>query len=135
MSFGAGKGAAAILCLVSAAGLLLIAAVLRLWVGDGWWYLIPLAAYGVLRWYTARWVQSLGGTADEKHIFVRYGVLWRRETVVPLRALRTFETFVPPLHRLFRCRTVVLRFAGGSVWVPLLAEETAQKLARRLETG
>ncbi len=135
MTFCAGDGAAAVLRCVVAAVLVLIVAAVRTVAGDGWWLAIPLVCFEVLWWYCARFVRSLQGTMDAVRIRVQYGVLWKRETTVPLRALRTFETFVPPLHRIFRCRTVVLRFAGGSVWLPLLCEQTAQQLARRLEAG
>ena len=37
------------------------------------------------------------------------------------------------LHTVFRCRTVVLRFAGGCVWLPLLDEHVAARLTQRLE--
>ncbi len=135
MTFGAGRGATAVLRSIAAIGALGVIAVLRLCVGTGWWYVLPAVLYTAAWWYSARWTRSVCGTADDERITVRHGVLWVRETVVPLQALRTLETVVPPLHRAFGCRTVVLRFAGGSVWLPLLDEQTATELMHRWEAG
>ncbi len=133
MTFDAGRGAVAVMRSAVVVVLLIAAAVVRMVIGDGWWYAIPLLIYSGFWWYCGRFAKSLSGEMRGAYIRIRYGVLWHRETCVPIRALRTFETFVLPLHRIFRCRTIVLRFAGGSVWLPLLDESTAQAVARKLE--
>lgn len=133
MTFGAGVGARAVLR--TAVIIVTVAVVLLLrWVTDSLWSLAPtVIAVLPLLWYVPRLTDSLYGEMDDKRIYVRYGVLWRWETVVPLSALRTFETWVSPMQRLFRCRTVVLRFAGGCAVLPLLDEDTANHLTAKLE--
>ncbi len=84
-------------------------------------------------WYVGRWCASIVVHTTEKAVQVRYGVVWCRELFVSLTSLRTFEVWVPPLHRLFGCRTVVLRFAGGAARIPLLAKEGAERLTAWLE--
>ncbi len=133
MTFVAGAGARAVLrtAVIAVAA---SAVVLLRWLTDSLWCLTPaVVAVLLLVWYLPRLTRSLYGEKDDKRIYVRYGVLWRRETVVPLSALRTFETWTPPLHRLFHCRTVVLRFAGGCAVLPLLDNGTAARLTARLE--
>lgn len=61
------------------------------------------------------------------------GVLWRRQIFVPMQALRTFETWQTPIQRLFHCRTLILRFAGGAAILPLLPDPDALMLTRMLE--
>lgn len=134
MTFGVGAGALGLLrtvtAMLSAGALLLI----RLLLGPTPWCLVPpIFAFAVWRWYLPRWVASVYGTLTEQGVYARSGVWWRREVTVPLGALRTFETWVLPLHAVFGCRTVVLRFAGGCVWLPFLAEDTARTLTARLE--
>lgn len=96
----------------------------------GWVAALPLVVFGML--YTRRLARSLHALLVPQAIHAVYGVVWTREWYVPLEALRTFEVWTPPLHRLFRCSTVVLRFAGGCAWLPLLARQDAHRLAERL---
>lgn len=96
----------------------------------GWSVALPLFLCGM--WYAPRLTRSLRGALAPQAIYAAYGVVWTREWYVPLEALRTFEVWTPPLHRLFRCRTVVLRFAGGCAWLPLLARQDADRLAEWL---
>lgn len=84
-------------------------------------------------WYPPRYVASLHGQFDGDAVRAVKGVLWKREVYIPVSALRTVETGSTPLQRLFRCRTVVLRFAGGAVMLPLLPDRQAAELAGRLE--
>ena len=133
MTFCAGAGAKAVLRVILIGVTALSVFLLRWLVGAFWWCLpLPLSVF-LFWWYLPHLTGSLYGKLDTERLYVRYGILWRRETVVPLSALRTFEAWTPPLHRLFHCRTVVLRFAGGSVFLPLLDEKTAQTVAARLE--
>ena len=133
MTFGAGAGARAVLR-TAVIAVTAAAVVLLRWVTNSIWCWTPtLVAALLIVWYLPRLTRSLYGEMDDKRIYVRYGVLWRRETVVPLSALRTFETWTPPLHQLFHCCTVVLRFAGGCALLPLLNDETANRLTVRLE--
>lgn len=84
-------------------------------------------------WYAGRWCASLSVRTTETAVLVKYGLVWRRELFVSLASLRTFEVWTPPLHRVFGCRTVVLRFAGGAARIPLLAEQGAERLTAWLE--
>ena len=99
-----------------------------------WLTTIPLWAAGMF-WYLPKLSASIAGRFEEIAVRGTYGVLWKRELYVPLDALRTFEIWTPPLHRLFRCRTVVLRFAGGSALLPLLDAATARELTQALENS
>lgn len=134
MIFSAGRGAIPILrigvCFVTAPP---TAVLFFVFPHAPWWVLPPAVAAPVLLYYVPRLAASLYGDMDPQRVYVRYGLIIRREMVVPLHALRTFECWTPPLHRLFRCRTVVLRFAGGCVWLPLLDAKTAERLTVRLE--
>ncbi len=133
MIFGAGEGARAVLRAAVIAVTAAVVVLLR-WITDSLWCLTPtIVAILLIIWYLPRLTRSLYGEMDDKRIYVRYGVFWRWETVVPLSALRTFETWTPPLHRLFHCRTVVLRFAGGCAVLPLLDDSTVDCLTARLE--
>lgn len=140
MEFRAGTGAVWVLRMVLLAAVLLAAAVL--WLPSIFWTVwpmtcavLPFLAVPLGWWYDERLARSLYGTATKTAVRARYGVLWRREIFVPVSALRTFEVWTPPLHRLFRCRTVVLRFAGGAAWLPLLDKEDADRLTAWLEKG
>ena len=139
MSFGAEKRAARLLAL---------------WIGIGgvvahfvigylaWWLWTPLAwlflpLYPCLYWavwvYPVRWAAGYGGELDASQLYIHRGVLWRREWLLPLSALRSVEWWEPPLHRLFGCRTLLLRHTGGTVLLPLLPRGQAAALWKRLE--
>lgn len=137
MTFMAGRGATGVLRTAAALLLMVLPMLLRI-AGFTISLSLPLAVtaaviVAVVMMYIPLWVRSFGGRMGDTAIYVRYGVLWKRETVVPFEALRTYEIWTPPLHGLFRCRTVVLRFAGGCVWLPLLDRTTAAVLTGRLE--
>lgn len=140
MAFRAGKGAVWILRIVLLIGGVLLTVLLwlptRFWVWWPWWCcLLPIAAVLPLSLcYLPKLARSLNGSFDAQAVRASYGILWRRELFVPLDALRTYEVWTPPLHRLFDCRTVILRFAGGSAWLPLLDRHDAYALTARLET-
>ena len=138
MKFYAGDGAVALLrtaisavAAVLAAGTVIAA---RFWL-PSLWGLLPVTAAWVAAafWLAPRFKRSVRGTFDAGNVRVEYGVWWRRELFIPLSSLRTFEIWAPPLHRLFRCRTVVLRFAGGAAVLPLLSCDIAAALTAELE--
>ena len=138
MKFSAGTGAKAVLqttiTLIASA-----ATAVWLWIVDRQ----PLALIGTaligiacgvcLVWLIPRFVHSVCGVFGTDSIRVSFGVLLHREVFVPLKSLRTFEIWAPPLHRLFRCRTIVLRFAGGAAVLPLLSCDTAALLTETLD--
>jgi len=133
MTFGVGAGARAVLRTALAA-VTAVAVLLLRWATESLWSLTPtVVAVFLLVWYVPRVTNSFYGEMDDTRIYVRYGVLWRWETVVPLSALRTFETWASPLDRLFHCRTMVLRFAGGCTVLPLLDANITNRLTARLE--
>lgn len=105
-----------------------------LWKGLWWPWGIWLGAWAAgWWWYVPAFCRTLSGRFDGTAVRVHSGVIWRHHTLVPLSSLRTFEVWAPPLHRVFGCRTVILRFAGGSTWLPLLDAATAKALATLLE--
>lgn len=133
MTFCAGTGAQAILR-TAVIAVTAVAVVLLRWLIGSLWCLVPMVvAVFLLVWYLPKLTRSLYGEMEDNRIYVRYGVLWRWETVVSISALRTFETWSSPLQRLFHCRTVVLRFAGGCTLLPLLDADTADRLTAKLE--
>lgn len=85
-------------------------------------------------WYPARYAKTLQGQIDHKALHIVSGVWFRRETYVPNEAIRAFECWTLPFQRLWRCRTVVLRVAGGTVFLLLLPEQQATDLLAWLET-
>lgn len=139
MDFRAGEGARKILMLAIAAASVLLAALIGLLAGlfTPWILLalIPISAAGVFLflWYPPRFAASMEGSFDGEAVRARMGVLWKREVFIPMNALRTFESWAPPLHRIWNCRTIVLRFAGGGAMLPLLSEREAGQLVQMLE--
>ncbi len=139
MEFRAGDGARKVLMTlialltVLAAGLIgLLAGLFSPWILLG---LIPVSVSGlfVFLWYPPRFAASLSGTFDGTAVRASMGVIWQKEIFVPMNALRTFECWKLPFHRFWKCRTIILRFAGGATMLPLLREEDAQLLVERLE--
>ncbi len=138
MKFCAGRGAAPLLRTASSIAAGVPVAMLT---GLGyylkislWWTVLPLLLWAVaIGWYVPRFCATIQGAFCRGNVRIVYGLLLRREAFVPLSSLRTFELWAPPLHRLFRCRTVVLRFAGGATVLPLLSCEAAERLTVMLE--
>lgn len=139
MTFRAGDGARRVLMVliallsVAAAGLVgLLAGLFSTWLLLG---LIPVAATGLAAflWYPPRFAAGLSGSFDGTAVRASVGVLWRKEIFVPMNALRTFECWKLPFDRFWRCRTIILRFAGGATMLPLLREEDAIRLVEQLE--
>ena len=139
MTFQAGDGARRVLRLwIALAGVLasgftgLLAGLLTPWL------LLLTAVADILTvflflWYPQRYANSLRSGFDGEAVRAQMGVLWRRQIFIPMQALRTFETWQTPGQRLFRCRTLILRFAGGAAILPLLSDPDAQMLTRMLE--
>ena len=94
---------------------------------------VAAATVAVCFWYPTRFVRSFRGSCREEALRAEIGVLFKKELYIPLSSLRTVESWVTPLHRAFRCRTIVLRFAGGAAILPLLPAAEAGELARLLE--
>lgn len=76
---------------------------------------------------------SLHGSCDAQAVRAEKGVFWTQKLFIPVSSLRTVESWATPLHRLCRCRTIVLRFAGGAAFLPFLPEEQAERLTALLE--
>ena len=139
MEFCAGTGATRLMRIAVGAVVTAIAVILWLpsrffeaW--SPWWAIVPFAlSIPIILWYVPRFTRSIRGTLTNEAVYASYGIVWRRELFVPIEALRTFEIWTLPLHRIFRCRTVILRFAGGAAWLPLLEETEAYVLTERLE--
>ncbi len=139
MEFRAGTGATRLIRTVVWAAATAIAVVLWLpsrffaaW--SPWWAAVPLmVCVPIALWYVPRFTRSIRGALTNDAVYAAYGILWKRELFVPVEALRTFEIWTLPLHRIFGCRTVILRFAGGSAWLPLLEKAEAYALTEWLE--
>ncbi len=134
MTFRAGHRAREMLSLqigIVGAVLTALLCLCSVWVTPWLWILtvlfVPVTLVMVC-WYPRAYVRVLRGSYDGAAIHVVKGVFWRRETLVPMPALRTFECWTLPLGRLFDCHTVVLRFAGGTAMLPMLGGRDAEKL-------
>lgn len=139
LAFAADKRSERVLALwISAAGILLtglagcLAGLLTPWL------LILAALTGAATvaaalWYPPRYAACLQGSFDGTAVRAVKGVLFKRELYVPASALRTVESGSTPLQRRLHCRTMVLRFAGGAVLIPLLPEDEAERLSKALE--
>ena len=139
MEFQVGDGARKVLTLwIAGTGVLAafligaLAGLLTPWllIGSG---LVAAATVAVCFWYPTRFVRSFRGSCREEALRAEIGVLFKKELYIPLSSLRTVESWVTPLHRAFRCRTIGLRFAGGAAILPLLPAAEAGELARLLE--
>ena len=95
--------------------------------------LIALVTLFAALWYPPRYARSLTGRCESEAVRARKGVLWKQELYIPVSSLRTVESWVTPLQRLFRCRTIMLRFAGGAAVLPLPPEKQAAALVDLLE--
>lgn len=139
MQFAADDGAKIVLRVwIAAAGLIAVALSAAVAGFFSPWLLWITGFIGVLTvflslWYPPRYTDSLRGSCDGVAIRAVKGVLLRREVFVPLAALRTFEINATPMQKYFRCRSVVLRFAGGAVLLPLIPKKQAEQLAAIIE--
>lgn len=139
MEFQAEQGARRLLAIwLSAGGILLaaffgaLAGLLAVWLLAGSALVGAATLFGVL-WYAPRYAGSLHGSCDAQAVRAEKGVFWTQKLFIPVSSLRTVESWATPLHRLCRCRTIVLRFAGGAAFLPFLPEEQAERLTALLE--
>lgn len=138
MHFSAGTGTIRVLTVwISVAGVAITAAISALAGLFTPWLLIGSAIMGGVTvfaalWYPHRYASVLQGDFDGISIRSTTGVFRKRSLFVPVKALRTFEICSTPLHRIFGCRTVILRFAGGAAYLPLLPTEQAEAFTAAL---
>ena len=83
--------------------------------------------------YPLRFAAALQGTFDGQILQAHSGVLLARTIYIARRSLRNFELLAPPLHRHYGCRTLLLRFAGGTVILPCLPAQQALELFRAFQ--
>lgn len=139
VNFSAADGAAKVLTVwITAGGIAAVAlsaalaGLLAAWLLAVTGLLIAVTTFAA-QWYPPRYRASLKGSFDGVAVHAFKGVLWRHEIFVPTDALRTIEMCSTPAQRLFGCRCVILRFAGGSAVLPLLPVQQAEALVRALE--
>lgn len=139
LHFTVGRGAVKVLTIwISAAGIAATALVSALAGLITPWFLVGSTIVGIATifaalWYPSRYVDVFSGSFDGMAVRATIGVIRRQEIFVPIKALRTFELCSDPVQRIFKCRTVILRFAGGAVYLPLLPETQAFQLAKDME--
>ncbi|MDD2362793.1 MAG: PH domain-containing protein [Oscillospiraceae bacterium] len=102
------------------------------------WLLIISAAVGaatvfVALRYPPKYASVMKVDFDGIAVKAVTGVFIKKQLFVPMTALRTFELCSTPVQRFFGCRTVILRFAGGAVFLPLLPVKQAEELVAALE--
>ena len=135
----AGRQAAFLLSIwITAAGLpamALTGAAVVFWGPLRWIAAAVLAALvaAAALWYPPRWAAAFTARFDGRALYTQSGVLWRKERLIPVDALRTLECRATPLQRKLGLQSLVLRFAGGAATLALLDREEAQKLAALLE--
>jgi membrane protein YdbS with pleckstrin-like domain len=137
--FFAGKGAKKVITVwISALGIAATALVSAL-AGLTTPRLLPLAfVFGAATvaaafWYPPRYVGRFRVSFDGRAVKVVSGVFVKKELFLPADAIRAFEVCSTPAQRLFGCRTIAIRFAGGAAFLPLLSKEQAEQLAAALE--
>ena len=81
----------------------------------------------------ARYVGRFRVSFDGRAVRAVSGVFVKKELFLPADAIRAFEVCSTPAQRLFGCRTIAIRFAGGAAFLPLLSKEQAEQLADALE--
>ena len=139
MSWQTGAHAPHIVAAATGAAGLIAAGILGALAGFLWlpllWLQLPLWLAGL--WgvcvYPTLWAQRSGGELQNGQLYIRRGVCWRREWRIPLSALRGLEWWESPLHRFADCRTLILHYTGGRVFLPLLPREQAMVLWEQLE--
>ncbi len=98
------------------------------------WTTVVCAILGTALWQLAALIcRRFYGLVSDTTVRLRYGVLWKCETIVPLSAIRSIEQWIPPFARFSDTCMVILRFAGGNLRLPLLSEQTATALVERLQ--
>ena len=139
MQFSANEGAAKVMTVWISVGGIAATAMVSALAG----LLVPALLNGVVvigavtvaaaLWYPSRYVSRLRGSYDGQSVRATTGVFGQKQLFVPMESLRTFEVFSTPVQRLFGCRTLILRFAGGAAIIPLLPADQAEALAAALE--
>lgn len=71
---------------------------------------------------------------DSEAIRVREGLLWIRESIVPIERLHKIEVSQGPVARMFGLSAVCVTTAGGDADINFLEEEKAQEIAETLKT-
>lgn len=140
VSFAAESGAAKVLTVwITAGGIAVvalsaaIAGLFAVWLLAFTGVFIAAVVFAA-QWYPPRYAAALKGRFDGMAVHAVKGVLWKREIFVPAGALRTIEISSTPTQRLFGCRSVILRFAGGSSVLPLLPKQQAEALVGSIES-
>ena len=129
MSFTVGSRVVWFVRMVTTVLIVTVAVVVR----EGW-ITVVCAILVVALWQLAASVcRNFYGELTDTFIRLRYGVLWKCETVVPLSAIRSIEQWIPPLARFSDACMVTLRFAGGNLRLPFLSQQTATALVERLQ--
>lgn len=139
MHFEADSGAIKVLTVwISAAGIIAemlisaLAGLITRWFFVGSWVVGAVTVFAAI-WYPPRYASALKVSFDGIAIRASIGVFRKQEIFVPIKALKTFELCSTPVQRLFKCGTVILRFAGGAAYLPLLPAAQAKDLTDALE--
>lgn len=139
MHFTVGRGAVKVLTVWICAGGITATALISALAGlITPWLLVGSSIAGTATifaalWYPPRYADVFSGSFDGVAVRATIGVIRRQQIFVPIKALRTFELCSDPVQRIFKCRTIILRFAGGAVYLPLLPETQAFELAQNME--
>lgn len=91
------------------------------------WGVLGLAALRALLWPFVS-VPRCGYAVRDKDILYKAGVLWRNNQVVPFNRVQHAVNSHGPLDRHFHLATLTVNTAGGSLSVPGLGEDVAERL-------
>ena len=101
-------------CLLTGAALLVLAAVCII--------IIPRIRYERYRYII-----------DSSNIRVREGILWIKETIIPMERLHKIQVSQGPVDRMFKLSSVRVTTAGGDGMIKFLADDEAALIVEHLK--
>lgn len=110
------------------AAVLLLAGKAALWCAAG----VGGAAVLVCIWLPPR-IRRLRCTLTGSHVTVRSGLLWKRQSSMALRNVRSVRLIEGPLGGRWGLNLVILSGLGGSLGIPLLSRSDCRSLLLALE--
>lgn len=85
-----------------------------------------------LLWYPPHYLRSRRVSAG-RYLRVSAGLFWRRQSGLPLTAVRRLTRLETPLSRLFHCRSLLLHYPGGWLLLSALDYRTSDALETAFE--
>lgn len=70
---------------------------------------------------------------DERRIYIRYGVIFKHEIIIPIRQLQDLHLYQGPIMTAFDVQSLILSTAGSNFSITGLKKEDAMHLAEQFE--